>query len=258
MNGMNAKASNRWITCPRPNPQATIRLFCFPYAGEGSLIFRNWPDQLPPGIETCLVQLPGRGARMNETAFRELRTLVEATDQAMSEYLDKPLALFGHSMGAMICFELAHLLRRERGIEPMHLFVSGRRAPQICEAEAPTYNLPEAEFIQELRRLNGTPREVLDHPELMAVLIPILRADFSVCQTYTYSPKPLLGCPITAFGGLADVEAPREQMEGWREQTASSFSMRMFPGDHFFIHSAQSLVLRVLSQEIYQHLRPRG
>jgi medium-chain acyl-[acyl-carrier-protein] hydrolase len=157
-----------------------------------------------------------------------------------------PFAFFGHSMGAGIAFELSRRLRRLGGIEPTHLFVSGRRAPHMPDADRPLHRLPDAEFIDELRRLNGTPAEVLDHPELMEMMLPLLRADFSVSETYTCEPRPSLSCPLTVFGGTRDHHAGPGTLEGWREHTVGRFDLRMFEGDHFFINTEQTQVLRAL------------
>jgi medium-chain acyl-[acyl-carrier-protein] hydrolase len=239
----------------KPNPRAVLRLFCFPYAGGGALVFRNWPDILPREIEVCAIQLPGRGNRLRETAFRNMSLVVEAVGEEIVSLLDRPFAFFGHSMGAIIGFELARLLRRGGHELPTHLFVSGHKAPQIPKTEPFTFNLPDAEFIQELQRLNGTPREVLDHPELMQMMAPLLRADFESIQTYTYQHEPPLDCPITALGGLQDPDISRETLEPWREQTTSTFNLRMFPGDHFFLNTEQARLLRVLAQEAYKPFR---
>jgi medium-chain acyl-[acyl-carrier-protein] hydrolase len=153
-------------------------------------------------------------------------------------------------MGALIGFELTRWLRRTRNPLPVHFFISGRRAPQFNEEEPPSHDLPEAEFIERLRELNGTPQEVLDHPELMKLMIPLLRADFSVCEMYQYEVEEPLDCPFTVFGGLGDEEVPREKLEPWREHTTSSFSLQMLPGDHFFIHSAQKEITRVISPKL--------
>jgi medium-chain acyl-[acyl-carrier-protein] hydrolase len=228
-------------------------LFCFPYAGGSSLGFRSWPDQLLPDVEVCIVQLPGRGPRIREAGFTELDPLVDAIGQALLPRMDRPFVFFGHSMGAMIGFELARYLRRQGRRLPRHLFVSGRRAPQIIDPSPHTYDLPEAEFIKELRRLNGTPTEVLEHADLMSLMMPILRTDFAVCQTYEYKPGPPLDCPISAYGGVQDPQVPKDYLEGWKEQTSALFTLKMFPGDHFFIHSDQALLLRALSQEISQY-----
>jgi medium-chain acyl-[acyl-carrier-protein] hydrolase len=151
--------------------------------------------------------------------------MVKSISEVIEPHLDKPFAFFGHSMGAMISHDLARALRRKYGVEPVHLFVSGRRAPQMPRTRKTTYDLPEPEFIEELRRLNGTPQEVLDQPELMQLMIPLLRADFSVCQTYQYEPEPPLTCPITVFGGLED-ETTREELVGWRAQTSAACTSR--------------------------------
>jgi medium-chain acyl-[acyl-carrier-protein] hydrolase len=244
--------STPWLAFHKPNPQATIRLFCFPYAGGSALIYRHWAAQLPPTVEACMVQLPGRGSRLHETPFKQMKPLVEAIARGLNAYFGKPFALYGHSMGAIISFELARLLRRERGLEPVRLFVSGRGAPQVAEPDPLTYALPEPEFLAELQRLEGTPQEVLEHPELMQAMLPLIRADFEAIQTYVYQAKPLLSCPISAFGGLQDPSFSREKLEAWRELTTASFSLRMFPGNHFFINSDQRLVVSAIVKELSQ------
>jgi medium-chain acyl-[acyl-carrier-protein] hydrolase len=166
--------------------------------------------------------------------------------------LDKPFIFFGHSMGGLISFELARLLRRDYSLSPVHLFVSGRRAPQIPTPDPRIHTLPEPAFLEELRRLNGTPEAVLENSELMQLLIPTLRADFAVLETYVYAPGPTLDCPITTFGGLHDREVSCDELEAWREQTNAAFSLQMFPGDHFFLHSAQSLLLQSLSRALHR------
>jgi medium-chain acyl-[acyl-carrier-protein] hydrolase len=244
------KKPPQWLATLAPRPQARIRLFCFPYAGGDALaIFRKWPELLPPAIEVCPVQIPGRGIRVAEPPFTNLILIVKAIGEAIQHRLDKPFIFFGHSMGAMISFELARLLRKERGIEPLHLFVSGRRAPQVPDLDPPTYNLPEPEFLEELKRINGTPKEALEHPELMNLMLPILQADFQVCQTHMYVSESPLSCPITAFGGLED-EATREELEAWNQQTVKRFSLHMFPGDHFFLRAQQSTLLRILTSQL--------
>ncbi|WP_414620790.1 thioesterase II family protein [Calothrix sp. CCY 0018] len=240
------QAFNSYITCPKPSPQASLRLFCFPYAGGSSLIFRTWASRLPNNIEICPIELPGRGTQMKSPPFTRMEALVNAIAPILLPYLDKPFAFFGHSMGGLLSFELARHLRKEYGKKPVQLFVSASRAPQIPSPKPPIHALPEAEFFQELRHLNGTPASVLENNELMQILTPILRADFAVLETYVYTQEPPLECPIAAFGGLEDQEVTLQELEGWRSQTQSSFKLQMFSGDHFFIHSAQSLLLENL------------
>jgi medium-chain acyl-[acyl-carrier-protein] hydrolase len=246
---------DHWIAFRKPNPQARLRLFCFPYAGTGAAIFRSWPEGLPAYVEVCPVQFHGRGTRLMEAPFTRLQRLVEALGQVLVPLLDKPFAFFGHSMGALVGFELARRLRRQSGVQPVRLFVSAASAPQIPSHHRPVHALPEDEFLEELRRLNGTPGEVLEHAELMQIILPILRADFSVYETYAYSPEPPLNSSIFGFGGLQDHRVSRGDLEAWREQTSGSFSLRMFPGDHFFLNTAQPLLLQVLSQELHGDMR---
>ena len=243
--------SGPWISCYNPRQETRLRLFCFPYAGAGALIFRNWSDGLPTDVEVCPVQLPGRGTRLMERPFTRLTLLIEALAPALAPLLDKPFAFFGHSLGALISFELARLIRREYRVHPVRVFVSGGRAPQIPHLDRSIHALPNKEFLEELRRLNGTPIELLDNKELMEVMLPILRADFAMYETYLYSAEPPLDCPISAFGGLQDRRVSISDLEQWRTQTNASFSLRMFPGDHFFLK--QLVLLQALSEELSVH-----
>jgi medium-chain acyl-[acyl-carrier-protein] hydrolase len=249
--------ASSWFTRLASHPDPSLRLFCFPYAGGGAAIYRTWPTGLTAPVELYAAQLPGRGGRMREPPLTRLGRVVGAVSREILPFLDKPFAFFGHSMGALISFELARLLRRENGLTPAHLFVSGRRAPQLPPDPRITYNLPEPEFLEEVRRLDGTPKEVLEHPELMAVMSPLLRADFEVVETYSYVPEPPLDCPVTVFGGLRDKDVGREVLEPWREQTASHFTLRMLPGGHFFLQSDRDLLLSLLSEEL-RRVRPQG
>lgn len=239
-----------WFTTPQPRPAARLRLFCFPYAGGRAAVYRQWAGRLPAGVEVCLAHLPGRDTRLREPPYTDLMRLVETLGRAIAPHLDRPFAFFGHSMGAMISFELARLLRREGRQSPAALFLSGRQAPQLPVTERRSFDLPDEEFKEKLLELNGTPREVLEHPELMELMMPLLRADFSVVETYEYEPGPPLDCPILAFGGTEDPSVSQEQVEGWRAQTTSLFRLWMIPGDHFFLNSAADLLLQRLSREL--------
>lgn len=246
-----------WLVIPRPQPNATLRLFCLPYAGGSALLYRQWPAGLPANIELCAVQLPGRGSRLSETPFTALSDLIPVLAARLRPYLDKPCVLFGHSMGAVIAFELARVWRRE-AYAPLGLCVSGRRAPQLPGVDKPTYALPEPEFIEMLRRLNGTPREVLENVEMMRLMLPLLRADFQLIQTYQYHDEAPLTCPLMAFGGVEDADATPAQVAAWRVQTSRAFVQHTLPGGHFFLHTEQPLLLRWLAQELYQIGRTLG
>jgi medium-chain acyl-[acyl-carrier-protein] hydrolase len=240
-----------WIKRTGQDPRTRFRLFCFPYAGGGASIYRFWPERLPPEIEVCAIQLPGRENRYNELPIDKLSSLVDALADVLYPYLDLPFAFFGHSLGSLISFELARRLRRQKAPCPVKLFVSGRRAPQIPNPDPPIHQLPDAEFIEELRRLNGTPKAVLANPELMEVFLPLLRSDIRLCETYVYNHEASLDCPISAFGGLEDEEASREELAAWSDQTRSRFRMQMFPGDHFFLNGKESnVLLEVISKDI--------
>jgi medium-chain acyl-[acyl-carrier-protein] hydrolase len=168
--------------------------------------------------------------------------------------MDVPFAFFGHSMGALISFELARYLRRIHHPGPVQLLVSSHRAPQLPERNAPLHKLSEAAFIDGLARLGGTPQAILQHAELMKLIIPTLRADFELCETYTYTPEPPLDCPISVFGGAQDTLVSVQELQGWHAQTRHAFTLSMLSGDHFFLHGQQEDLLQALSQELVQHV----
>jgi medium-chain acyl-[acyl-carrier-protein] hydrolase len=241
---------NPWLQHWQPRPKARLRLFCFPYAGGAASIFRTWSETLPSEIEVCPVQLPGRENRLMEPAFSHIQPLIATLAQALLPLLDTPYAFFGHSMGALISFELARYLYREDHEGPLHLFASGHRAPHLPDPDPPTSHLPEAAFIEELRKLEGTPEEVLQNSELLQLLLPLLRADFRLCETYQYIADKPLPCPITAFGGLQDSEAPRETVLAWKIHTDNTFKARFFMGGHFFIRTEQSALLQAVITDL--------
>ena len=243
------QSSKPWIICPKPNPDAQLRLFCFHHAGGGTLSFRNWDIELSPVVEIYLIQLPGRERRLSEPAFTQIEPLIQKLKKVILPHLKQPFAFFGYSMGRLVAFELTRRLRQDEKLNPKHLFVCAHRAPQLPKTKPPIHQLPDAEFMEELRRLNGTPKEILANDELMAFLLPTLRADFAVIETYNYYDEPPLNCSITAFGGLEDTEASREEVEAWNLQTNANFKLHILPGDHFFLHSAHSRLLQILYTE---------
>lgn len=235
----------------RPRPQARLRLFCFPYSGSGASIYRSWNDALAPDVELCAVQLPGRETRFKEPAATDMGGLVEQVADGIEPLLDQPFAVFGHSFGALVSFELCHELRSRGFPRPEHLFVSGRQAPHLTYPRAPIHQLGDEAFSDEMRRLNGTPEFVLSNPGLLAVAIGIVRADYTVCETYRFADgRPLLECPVTALGGTADPETTIDDVEGWARHTHGDFEARMIPGDHFFVHAQQPLVLAAVSDRL--------
>ena len=239
-----------WFTTLAPNPRARLLLFCFPYAGGGAGVFRQWPQHLPGSVEVRAARFPGRESRIREPPHTHLSTLLPDVARAICPHLDRPFAFFGHSMGAILSFELARLLRREFNVGPVRLLVSGHRAPHLPRTRPPTSMLPEAALIAELRRLEGTPAELLANRELLRLMLPLLRADFSVVDTYAYTHGEPLDCPVSTFGGLRDPEVRPEQLACWREQTRAEFTLRMLGGGHFFLHENAPLLLSYIRRDL--------
>ena len=229
--------SNLWFDHLSRGQVPSLRLFCFPHAGGSSETYRSWQRWFPEQIDLCLVHLPGRAKRLREQAFTQTIPLVKTIADYMALETAGPYALYGHSMGATIAFELARELIRRRCPAPLHLFVSGRCAPQCPRTQPRIFDLPHDEFIAELRNLNGTPREVLENPELLELFLGLLRADFELVDTYQYDPAEQLSCPITVYGGLHDKEVSEESCQAWKEQTSASCKVKMVEGDHFFIRT---------------------
>ena len=209
--------TNPWLSCPNPKPKAALRLFCFHYAGGNVRSFRAWLPHLPPDVEVYLLELPGHGKRILEAPFTRLAPLITELHQALLPSLTQPFVFFGHSMGALVSFELTRSLRRAQHPVPAHLFVSGQRSPQVPNRDRSVYALPETEFLNELRRYEGAPEAVLANAELMQLLLPTLRADFAVIETYFYLDEPPLSCPISVLGGLQDWKATPGDLEAWRQ-----------------------------------------
>lgn len=242
--------NNVWVSYPAPNPNAKMRLFCFPYAGGSGHVFISWKDKLPKDVELGLIQIPGRGTRITEQPYTDIEALVEALAVGLMPELNKPFAFFGHSMGSVVSFELARYLRRKQVKMPQALFAAGRMAPQIRDEDRKTFDLPKDQLIEEIKRLNGTPAEVLENQELMDMVLPILRADFQVCETYAYRSELPLACPITAFGGIDDANVNQESLSAWQHQTTGRFDSHWVEGDHFFLHSSRDQLLSLLSHEM--------
>ena len=252
--GMNPVSDQSCIVRFKPQSEAKFRLFCFPYAGAGASIFRSWAEALPSEIEVCALQLPGREDRLGEAPFTRFAPLVQALVPIIQPYLDLPFTFFGHSMGALVSFELVRELRRQGCPSPAHLLVSALRAPQLPDLNLPIHRLPEPKFIEALQQLKGTPEGILQNADLMQLLSPTIRADLAIAENYIYSAQDPLACPITAFGGQADSIVRSEELAGWKEQTLSSFRLQLFPGDHFFLHRDREDLLKAIVEELTQPL----
>lgn len=226
------------------------KLFCFPHAGGTAALFRDWNRALAPMIEVCPVEFPGHASRFNERAFDSIEPLVDCLFKDIKKCADAPIALFGHSMGAIVAFELALRFQshweRELGI----LIVSGCGTPAAGTTRRAIHDLPDAEFIEELKLLNGTPSEVLGDQELLSSLFPVIRSDFRLMHSYRYTPMSSLACPIIVLGGTEDTEVLPEQLSGWSELTTGRCLVELFPGDHFFLRNCESELLHFIKKQI--------
>jgi surfactin synthase thioesterase subunit len=236
-------------TAPRSRP-ATVRLICLPHAGGGSVVFQPWAKELPEWVEVASARLPGRESRMREPLVTDWRAIVGPLADSIAAAPPVPaLAIYGHSMGAILGHELAHALAA-RGIAVNLLMVSGRCAPGRTNGQQ-LHTLPEDEFLRCLLDLyGGVPREVLEHRELMEIFLPILRADLQLVETYRHADRPPAPWPITAFGGAEDRSVGRDELEEWRALTASHFELRMFAGGHFFIQSDRAALLANVREQL--------
>jgi len=246
---------NPWLVRLRLESTPLLRLFCFPYAGGGATIYRDWAPYLPLEIEPIAIQLPGHQTRLAEPSATRLDRLIEPLGDAIVPLADVPFAFFGHSMGALIGFEMARALRRTGGPSPIHLAMSGRRAPQILDTDQPIHDLPDTDFLAAVRDLNGTPVEFFANRELVDVYLHTLRADITLCETYHYVAESPLDCSITAYGGLDDPKVSRTHLAPWQAQTTGVFFLRMLPGDHFFLHGAQHALLDAVCRDVWASLQ---
>jgi medium-chain acyl-[acyl-carrier-protein] hydrolase len=226
------------------------RLFCFPYAGGGASKYRQWRSALPAKAELCAIQLPGREQRAGEPALRRMEDAVDALVHALAPYIDRPFVFFGHSMGAVIAYEVAKALYLRFGRQPQGLVVSSHRAPHMPSRTRSLHDLPESELIDEIRALQGTPPEILESKELLELLLPTLRSDLELAETYAAKPDDTLSCPVIAAGGDCDPEISPEELDGWRVFTRGPFRRQLFPGDHFYIHDQKSNFLSAMKSQL--------
>ena len=239
-----------WGMQGREQTPARLRLFCFHHAGGGASSFRSWLGKVGADVDVVPIQLPGRENRLKEPPVRRMEALVDGLVPALSPLFDLPFAFFGHSMGSLIAFELARHLRRTDQTLPVFLFVSSRRAPQLPNPNPPIHQLADTAFLEVLQRLNGTPDAVLQHDELMRLILPAMRADYELVETYEYVPEEPLACPIAVFGGMDDPSATREDLLAWRQQTAAGFNLHLYPGGHFYLQEQRAALLREIAEDL--------
>lgn len=235
--------------CFVPRPGAAVRLLCVPHAGAGATVFRPWAVRLSPWIELVAVRLPGREGRADPLPDC-LHALAASVTDELAELMDVPYAVFGHSMGALIAFEMAHVARRRGLRPPVHLFVSGRGAPQLHRPSEPSRDLSLPRLAAELRRREGTPELVLREPALVAAYGRILVDDLALCATYECAERDRLTVPMSVLAGADDQETRPDSLRAWRDQTRGLCRFHTFPGGHFFPATARPAVLAAIQADV--------
>jgi medium-chain acyl-[acyl-carrier-protein] hydrolase len=244
---MSRDMSRKWIKIVKPQPLAGVRLFCLPYAGAGTAVFRAWQDCIGPDIEVCMVQLPGREERIDEEAASHIDDLIPSLTSGLVPYLTKPFAIFGHSMGGLIAFSLTHYLSRY-GYCPVRTFLSAASGLTREAAQNPRGRWCDADIVQELHRLNGIRQDVFFNTELLELVLPAIRADFNLVDSFRLSPDAYIDAPISAFAGQHDAEVRPDEVMAWSAHTSASFDLHILPGDHFFINSLTSEVVGLIQR----------
>ena len=245
-----------WIVYSQPRPSASLRLFSFPHAGGGSGAFRGWADRLGDEIELAYVQLPGRESRLREKPFVSMPELIPQLVDAITVHLDRDCGFYGHSLGAKIAFEVVRELRRRGAKAPAHLFVAACPAPQVRWPHPIMHCLETPDFLDEMqRRYGGIPRQVIEDKELCDLLVPALRADVTMIETYTYTPEAPLDGGITVFGGLSDRMVKESSLASWRAQTHGGFRLQMASGDHFFPSLPEARLPESIAAELLEVAR---
>ncbi|PRY21330.1 thioesterase II family protein [Pseudosporangium ferrugineum] len=237
-----------WIRRFTPGPPGTARLVCFPHAGGSAPFYLPVSRALAPVADVLAVQYPGRQERRTEKCLDSIGELADRIGELLLPLADRPLVLFGHSMGATLAFEVACRLR-EHGIVPRHLVVSGRRAPSRRRDEW-VHTLDDAGIIAEMAALSGTDRAILGNPDLLRMILPALRGDYRAIETYRFPGGAPLSCPITALTGDADPRVTPDEVEAWKEHTSDAFDLRVFPGGHFFLTHHQEQILDLLRSRL--------
>ena len=240
-----------WLVRFHVTPQPALRLFCFPYAGGSASLFRNWGAMLDPRVEVIGVQLPGRGMRWEEALevdFGLLANLV--TDAIVRAAGSVRFGFFGHSMGALLMFEVARRLRARGARMPECMFASGRPAPHLPLQRQRAPLTSDADFVDELRRLEGTPREILDNPELLAMLMPMIRGDFALLDNWCFEPSPALDVPLFALAGRSDPHVSVDAVAAWAQWTRCNFELMTYSGGHFFLHEQARRLVRDVSDRV--------
>jgi len=235
----------------------SLRLFCLPYSGASAMVYSRWRRALPAWLQLHPLELPGRGMRMGEPLQTDISRLSAQLAREIRSHAAQPYALFGHSLGGLLAYELAHALREQGLPQPLCLFASATAGPALRDVSEYVLAKSDAELIDKLRTLQGTPEEALADQDLMALMLPILRADFLLCGSFKYRQREPLALPIHVFGGKQD-SVRVEQLLDWQQETSTGFSLDMFEGHHFFLQPQEASLLRCLRLYAEQHLSRAG
>ncbi|EEM49205.1 MULTISPECIES: thioesterase II family protein [Bacillus] len=219
----------------RKKDDAEFTLFCFPHAGGTSELYKNWDEIINENCNVCILTLPGRGRMALEKPFQDISKVLEQLSRDIESLLEKPFIFFGHSMGALISYELAKLLQKNFKKQPDHIYVSSYPAPHLLNENLIKDEINDAELIIKLKELNGTPKEILSHKRFIKMLLPIIRADFAVLNSYNFKEGVILDCPITAIIGTND-NLNIEQAKEWFKHTTNMFTLKIYHGDHFYLN----------------------
>lgn len=237
--------ADKWVRRFRPAPDAATRLLCLPYAGGSASYFLPVSKALTPAVDVLAVQYPGRQDRLAEPLVDSVEGLADRLVPLLDAYLDRPLRIFGHSLGASVAFEVARRLEA-RGVVPAALFVSGRRAPSQ-ERDETVHLLDDAGLLTEVQALDGTDAAVFDDPELVQMVLPSLRNDYRAAETYRYRPGSPLTCPVHALTGDADPRVTVAEAAAWAGHTSGEFTLTTFSGGHFYLTDHLPAILDLLA-----------
>jgi medium-chain acyl-[acyl-carrier-protein] hydrolase len=247
--------AGRWLMRPVPRPDSAVALYCFGYAGGNKTAFSGWPRLLPEFVETRLVELPGRGTRLREAPIRRMAELLDEFGPVLAADIDRPIAFYGHSLGAIVAMELARWLRDRNGPQPLVLVAGGRRPPQLPPVHPPTNGLTDEEFVRLMLKGDSASAPSLREPRLRDLVLPCLRADIELLEHHQHRDEEPLACDLIAVGGHEDRIVSRTDLEAWREHTTARFSAVQVPGGHLFVRDAREAVTELVADAITSALR---
>jgi surfactin synthase thioesterase subunit len=243
------QSKDKWFVKYRSEHSTALRLICLPYAGGSISTYANWINEVPEGVEIIAVQPPGRGVRFIEPPFDSMHALVESLFSALTPILTEPYVVFGHSLGSWVSYELLKKIQKNNLTLPVHFFASGARAPHIEKKKENIHALPDEQFKERLKKLNGTPQSIIENHELMDFLMPVLRADFKIANDYCAAFDEV-GCSVTVIGGNNDTEISIEELHAWKTLFTEPTEIEIVEGDHFFVDNNVQQTLSIVNSKL--------